>query len=156
KDLTPVFAGWMPLNGNGEMTGTTWVEESGCLEGPVVFTNTYSIGTARDAVIAWLVKHAKEVHLDRYTEDFGALPVVAETWDGDLNDIKGFHVKERHVSQALDGAKAGPVAEGNVGGGTGMTCFDFKGGIGTASRVLRPKAGGYTVGILAQCNFGER
>jgi L-aminopeptidase/D-esterase-like protein len=157
KDIRPVFAGWFSLNGNGEMTGTTWVEESGQLEGPILTTNTYSVGTVRDAVLAWLVKHfGGDLVEGKLGEDFGALPVVAETWDGDLNDIKGFHVKKKHVWQALDTARSGAVPEGNVGGGTGMTLFDFKGGIGTASRVLPKIAGGYTVGVLGQCNFGER
>lgn len=145
----PVFAGWFSLNGNGEMTGTTWVEESGFLEGPIMLTNTHSVGTVRDAVIAWQVK--------RGLKDFAwSLPVVAETWDGYLNDINGFHVKERHVFEALDMARPGPVAEGNVGGGTGMVCFEFKGGIGTASRKLEERYGGYTLGVLVQCNFGRR
>lgn len=156
KNLAPVFAGCFSLNGNGEMTGTAWIEESGFLEGPIVLTNTYSIGTARDAVLAWLVQHGKDKELRKRDDDFGALPLVAETWDGDLNDIKGFHVKPDHVREALDKAKSGPVAEGNVGGGTGMTLFEFKGGIGTSSRRLPADAGGYTVGVLAQCNFGNR
>jgi L-aminopeptidase/D-esterase-like protein len=156
KDITPVFAGWFALNGNGEMTGTTWLQESGYLEGPVTTTNTYSIGTVRDSVLAWLDQHAKDLGLDQYEDDFAELPVVAETSDAELNDMKGFHVKRRHVFAALDGARGGPVAEGNVGAGTGMTCFDFKGGMGTASRRLGRDAGGYTVGVLSQCNFGLR
>jgi D-aminopeptidase len=157
KDIRPVFAGWFSVNGNGEMTGTTWVEESGQLEGPIMTTNTYSVGTVRNAVLAWLVEHFGAEMVDgKLGEDFGALPVVAETWDGDLNDIKGFHVKKKHAKDALDKAESGPVAEGNIGGGTGMTLFEFKGGIGTASRVLPKDAGGYTVGVLGQCNFGER
>ena len=148
----PVFAGWFSLNGNGEMTGTTWVEESGFLEGPVMITNTHSVGVVRDAVVAWRVKHGGP-------DDTGywwSLPVVAETWDGYLNDINGFHVKPEHVFQALDSARSGAVPEGNVGGGTGMVCNEFKGGIGTASRKLEAKAGGYTVGVLVQCNYGLR
>jgi L-aminopeptidase/D-esterase-like protein len=145
----PVFAGWSALNGNGEMTGTTWVEESGFLEGPVLLTNSNSIGTVRDAALRWLMRgHA--------TQQPWVLPVVAETYDGHLNDVYGFHVKDEHVFAALDGARPGPVAEGNVGGGTGMTCFEFKGGIGTASRRLAVRHGGYVVGVLVQANFGLR
>ncbi len=145
----PVFAGWFSLNGNGEMTGTTWVEESGFLEGPIAITNTHSVGVVRDAIIAW------QVERDTLFQPW-SLPVVAETWDGYLNDINGFHVKPEHVTAALNGASAGPVAEGNVGGGTGMICYGFKGGIGTASRRLAQNAGGYTVGVLVQANFGGR
>jgi D-aminopeptidase len=148
----PVFAGWFSLNGNGEMTGTTWVEESGFLEGPVMITNTHSVGVVRDAVIDWRVKHSAADE----TGYWWSLPVVAETWDGFLNDVNGFHVKPEHVFQALDAARSGPVAEGNVGGGTGMICYEFKGGTGTASRKLDEKAGGYTVGVLVQCNCGRR
>jgi len=148
----PVFAGWFALNGNGEMTGTTWVEESGFLEGPVMITNTHSVGVVRDAVIDWRVKHGAADE----TGYWWSLPVVAETWDGFLNDVNGFHVKPRHVFQALDSARPGPVAEGNVGGGTGMICYEFKGGTGTASRKLDEKSGGYTVGVLVQCNCGGR
>ncbi len=144
----PVFAGWYSLNGNGEMTGTTWVEESGFLESPVVITNTHSVGVARDAVIAWQLKHAGK------TAQAWGLPVVAETYDGFLNDINGFHVKPEHVFAALDSAKSGIVAEGGVGGGTGMICYGFKGGIGTASRKVGDA--GYTVGALVQANFGRR
>jgi D-aminopeptidase len=148
----PVFAGWFTENGNGEMTGTTWVEESGFLEGPVMITNTHSVGTVRDAVIAWRVKR-RGPDTEGY---WWSLPIVAETWDGYLNDINGFHVKPEDAFSALDSAHAGPVAEGNVGGGTGMICNEFKGGIGTASRVLDSKYGGYTVGVLVQCNYGQR
>ena len=147
----PVFAGWFTLNGNGEMTGTTWLEESGFLWGPVMITNTHSVGVVRDAVIEWLVKQARSL-----SEYDWSLPVVAETWDGSLNDINGFHVKNEHVFAALDSAHGGPVTEGNVGGGTGMICHRFKGGIGTASRRLDSKDGGYTVGVLVQCNYGAR
>ena len=147
-----VFAGWFTLNGNGEMTGTTWVEDSGFLDGPVMITNTHSVGVVRDAVIAWRVKNAPPDD-DGY---WWSLPVVAETWDGELNDINGFHVKPEHVFHALDTAKSGPVEEGSVGGGTGMVCNEFKGGIGTSSRVLDSKYGGYTVGVLVQCNYGSR
>jgi len=145
-----VFAGWFALNGNGEMTGTTWVEESGFLDGPVMITNTHSVGTVRDAVIAWRVKHG-------FSGEYPwSLPVVAETWDGYLNDINGFHVKPEHAFAAIDSAKSGAVPEGNVGGGTGMICHEFKGGIGTASRKLDAKSGGYTLGVLVQCNYGLR
>jgi len=148
----PVFAGWFTLNGNGEMTGTTWVEDSGFLDGPVMITNTHSVGVVRDAVIAWRVKHGPP-DSEGY---WWSLPVVAETWDGYLNDINGFHVKPEDVFHALDTARSGPVEEGNVGGGTGMICNEFKGGIGTSSRVLDAKYGGYTVGVLVQCNYGQR
>jgi D-aminopeptidase len=148
----PVFAGWFSLNGNGEMTGTTWVEESGFLEGPIMITNTHSVGVVRDAVIAWRVKRGPP----DASGFWFSLPVVAETYDGYLNDVNGFHVKPDHAFQALDGAKTGPVAEGNVGGGTGMICYGFKGGIGTASRKLDQNAGGDTVGVLVQANFGRR
>ena len=145
----PVMAGWFSLNGNGEMTGTTWIKEGGFLEGPVFITNTHSVGTVRDASIEWAVKNGT-------TLQPWSLPVVAETWDGTLNDINGFHVKPEHVFQALDGARGGAVAEGNVGGGTGMICYQFKCGTGTASRKLSAQAGGYTVGVLVQANHGLR
>jgi L-aminopeptidase/D-esterase-like protein len=150
--MDPVFAGWFSLNGNGEMTGTTWVEESGFLEGPVMITNTHSVGVVRDAVVAWHIKNGPP-------DDTGywwSLPVVAETYDGHLNDVNGLHVKTEHAFAALDSARGGPVTEGNVGGGTGMVCNEFKGGIGTSSRKLDEKAGGYTVGVLVQCNYGLR
>jgi D-aminopeptidase len=147
-----VFAAWFTLNGNGEMTGTTWVEDSGFLNGPVMVTNTHSVGVVRDAVIAWKVKHGSP-DMEGY---WWSLPVVAETWDGWLNDINGFHVKPEDAWHALDTAHTGPVEEGNVGGGTGMICNEFKGGIGTSSRVLDQKFGGYTVGVLVQCNYGRR
>lgn len=159
KSSDPVFAGWFTLNGNGEMTGTTWIEESGFLEGPVLITNTSSVGTVRDAVVKWW--NARGIQQQPWV-----LPVVAETYDGYLNDTAGFHVKEKHVFEALDSAKGGPVPEGNVGGGTGMTCFEFAGGIGTSSRVVnvapKPPQGQargeetYTVGVLVQANFGLR
>ena len=147
-----VFAAWFTLNGNGEMTGTTWVEDSGFLDGPVMITNTHSVGVVRDAVIAWKVKHGS-ADMEGY---FWSLPVVAETWDGWLNDINGFHVHPEDAWHALDTAHSGAVEEGNIGGGTGMICNEFKGGIGTSSRVLDPKAGGYTIGVLVQCNYGRR
>ena len=145
----PVFASWFTLNGNGEMTGTTWVQESGYLEGPIGITNTHSVGVVRDAIIKW------EVTQKNVLQPWW-LPVVAETYDGNLNDINGFHVKEEHVLSALNSATSGLPKEGVVGGGTGMTCLGFKGGIGTASRKLSAQQGGYTVGVLVQCNFGSR
>ena len=145
----PVFAAWFTLNGNGEMTGTTWVQESGYLEGPIGITNTHSVGVVRDAIIKW------EVSRQNVLQPWW-LPVVAETYDGSLNDINGFHVKESHVLAALDAATGGLPREGVVGGGTGMTCLGFKGGIGTASRRLSAAQGGWTVGVLVQCNFGSR
>ena len=148
--VDPVFAGWFTENGNGEMTGTTWVDESGFLYGPAMITNTHSVGVVRDEVIAWQLKHGTSLPL----EDWWSLPLVAETWDGYLNDINGFHVKPEDADQAMADAHGGAIAEGNVGGGTGMICFEWKGGTGTASRKLPEKAGGYTVGVLVQCNFG--
>lgn len=156
KTYDPVFAGWHALNGNGEMTGTTWVTESGFLEGPVMITNTHSVGVVHDAVIEWQVKHGFYEGLPGEPDVFWSLPVVAETWDGDLNDINGFHVTKKDAFEALDSAKSGAVAEGNVGGGTGMICHEFKGGTGTASRVLAKDSGGYTVGALVQANYGIR
>ena len=150
--VDPVFAGWFTENGNGEMTGTTWVEESGFLYGPVMITNTHSVGVVRDTVIDWELKHGTPIPL----EDWWSLPVVAETWDGDLNDINGFHVKPEDATAAMQDAHAGTIAEGNVGGGTGMICFEFKGGTGTSSRKLPEALGGYTIGVLVQCNFGTR
>jgi D-aminopeptidase len=147
-----VFAAWFTLNGNGEMTGTTWVDDSGFLNGPVMITNTHSVGVVRDAVIAWKVKRGSP-DMEGY---WWSLPVVAETWDGYLNDINGFHVKPEDAWHALDSAHSGHIEEGNVGGGTGMICNEFKGGIGTSSRVLDAKDGGYTVGVLVQCNYGSR
>jgi len=144
-----VFAGWFSLNGNGEMTGTTWIEEAGLLEGPILITNTHSVGVVRDASIKWSVDHG-------IASQAWSLPVVAETWDGYLNDINGFHVKPEHVFAALDGARGGRVPEGNVGGGTGMRCYGFKCGTGTASRKIDARVGGYTVGVLVQANHGTR
>jgi L-aminopeptidase/D-esterase-like protein len=157
----PVYAGYFSLNGNGEMTGTAWVEESGFLEGPIVITNTHSVGVARDAVIAWRIKHGAA----DTTGYWWSLPVVAETWDGWLNDINGFHVKPEDVFHALDTAHGGAIEEGSVGGGTGMICYEFKGGNGTASRqiYIRSAAAGkdasprtFTVGVFLQANFGRR
>lgn len=144
----PVFAGFFSQNGNGEMTGIHWVKESGFLEGPIMITNTHSVGVVRDAVIAWEMKHGA-------TQYPWSLPVVAETYDGYVNDINGFHVKPEDAFHAIETAQSGPVAEGDVGGGTGMACFGFKGGTGTSSRVLPAAAGGYTVGVLVQCNTGS-
>src|ERR1700686_4304340 len=146
------FAGWYAQNGNGEMTGTTWVEESGFLEGPVMITNTHSVGVVRDAVIQWRVAHGQPDP----TGYWWSLPVVAETWDGWLNDINGFHVKPEHAFHAIDSATSGPVQEGNVGGGMGMVCNEFKGGIGTSSRKIETKLRAFTVGVLVQCNYGSR
>ena len=148
----PVFAAWFSQNGNGEMTGTAWIEESGFLEGPVMITNTHSVGVVRDATIQWRVAHGTA----DTTGYWWSLPVVAETWDGWLNDVNGFHVKPEHVFHALDTAQAGAVQEGSVGGGTGMICNGYKGGIGTSSRRLSAKNGGYTIGVLVQCNYGTR
>jgi D-aminopeptidase len=157
----PVYAGYFSLNGNGEMTGTAWLDESGFLEGPIVMTNTHSVGVARDAVIAWRIKHGAP----DATGYWWSLPVVAETWDGWLNDINGFHVKPGDVFHALDTAHRGPIEEGSVGGGTGMICYEFKGGNGTASRQIeiRPEDGGrdvpprtFIVGVFLQANFGRR
>src|SRR5205814_2445397 len=146
----PVYAGLFSLNGNGEMTGTAWVEESGFLEGPIVITNTHSVGVARDATIAWRIQHGAA----DTTGYWWSLPVVAETWDGWLNDINGFHVKPEHVAHALDSAQDGAIEEGSVGGGTGMICYEFKGGNGTASRTIEIKAlknsRSYNVGVFVQ------
>lgn len=148
----PVFAGWFSLNGNGEMTGTTWVEESGFLEGPVMITNTHSVGAVHEGTIRW--------RFDNGAADasgyWWSLPVIAETWDGYLNDINGFHVRPEHAYAALDAAKSGPVSEGNVGGGTAMVCFEYKCGTGTSSRVTSAAGKEYTVGVLVQANFGTR
>src|SRR5438477_5168803 len=154
----PVYAGFFSLNGNGEMTGTAWVEESGFLEGPIIITNTHSVGVARDAVIAWRIQHGAA---DK-TGYWWSLPVVAETWDGWLNDINGFHVKPEDVSHALDSAHDGAIEEGSVGGGTGMICYEFKGGNGTASRKIDIRASkdapprSFVVGVFLQANFGRR
>lgn len=155
SDWTPAFAGWFSLNGNGEMTGTTWVTESGFLEGPFMITNTLSVGIVHHAVIRWGVMHASDQRAS-YPPSLAALPVVAETWDGPLNDILGQHITEADAMAAIDAAATGPVPEGAVGGGTGMECHEFKGGIGTASRVVTLGEERYTVGVLVQCNYGLR
>jgi len=149
---TPAFAGSFVLNGAGEMTGRAWIEESGMLEGPVMLTNTHSVGTVHQATIDWRIRHGNPDSSGYWW----STPVVAETWDGELNDINGFHVKPEHVFAALDGAAGGPVAEGNVGGGTGMICHNFKCGIGTSSRRVDLDGHGYTVGALVQANYGTR
>jgi L-aminopeptidase/D-esterase-like protein len=154
KTFTPVFANWNMLNGNGDMTGTHWITESGFLETPILITNTGSVGIVRDAALEWMDKH----HYYNADNDsiWYAYPLVAETYDGVLNDMNGFHVKKEDAWIALDSAKTGPVAEGNVGGGTGMICHGFKGGTGTASRVIAKEDGAYTVGVLVQANYGNR
>jgi D-aminopeptidase len=148
-DHDPVFAGWFPFNGNGEMTGSAWVEEGGFLEGPIGITNTHSVGVVRDTIIQWQVQQSKIFQ-------GWSCPLVTETADGWLNDINGFFVKPKHVMKALENAESGPIVEGNVGGGTGMLCYEFKGGSGTSSRKLPEKLGGWTVGAFAQTNFGRR
>ncbi|HSO10851.1 MAG TPA: P1 family peptidase [Anaerolineales bacterium] len=145
----PVFAGWFPFNGNGEMTGSAWVEEGGFLEGPIGITNTHSVGVVRDTIIQW------QAEQDKIFQGWSC-PLVTETADGWLNDINGFFVKPEHVLKALNNAKSGLIEEGNVGGGTGMLCYEFKGGSGTSSRRLPKKLGGWTVGAFAQTNFGRR
>jgi len=151
KTADEVFAGFFAYNGNGEMTGSHWLEESGHLKGPIAITNTHSVGLVRDAIVEWLFTN----NLFR-GRVFWGLPVVAETHDGWLNDLNGFHIKKEHVFDALDNAKSGEILEGNVGGGTGMICHQFKGGIGTSSRVLNEEFGGFTVGVLVQANYGWR
>ena len=154
KNFDPVFANWYTLNGNGDMTGTHWLTESGFLETPVLITNTGSVGTVRDAAWQWMDLHH---YYTPFIKDYWyAYPVVAETYDGVFNDINSGHVKKEHVFTALDSAKTGAVGEGGVGGGTGMMCYHFKGGTGTSSRVLDKELGGYTVGVLVQCNHGSR
>ena len=152
----PVFAAWFSLNGDGEMTGTTWVQDSGLLEGPVMITNTLSVGVVHHAVIRWGVQKSLDYEGSGYPPFLASLPVVAETWDGTLNDIMGQHVTEADALAAMDGATSGPVAEGNVGGGTGMICHRFKGGIGTSSRVVEIRGESYALGVLVQCNYGSR
>lgn len=151
KRYSPVHANWYALNGNGEMTGTTWITESGFLETPILITNTNSVGVARDAMLQWFVD------VEWYEEDWWYIyPVVAETYDGFLNDIYGFHVRPEHVYEALNSAKSGPISEGNVGGGTGMMCLGFKGGSGTSSRMVEINNETYTVGVFVQANFGAK
>jgi D-aminopeptidase len=149
-DTEPAFAGCHRLNGNGELTGLEWVRESGLLTSPVAITNTHSVGVVRDALIAARLARGPR------SEEPWSLPVVGETWDGTLNDIDGMHVRPEHVVEAIEAATSGPVLEGSVGGGTGMICHGFKGGIGTASRVLDEADGGFTVGVLVQANHGRR
>lgn len=153
-NFDPVYANWYTLNGNGDMTGTHWITESGFLETPILITNTGNVGTVRDAAWQWMDQH--HYYTPFYHDYWYAYPVVAETYDGIFNDINGQHVHKEHVFHALDSARSGPVEEGGAGGGTGMMCYGFKGGIGTASRVLDKRAGGYTVGVLVQCNHGSR
>jgi D-aminopeptidase len=150
----PVFGGWYALNGNGEMTGTTWVEEAGFIEGPIMITNTHSVGVVRDAVIEWTYRNRLPDPAPASLD--WALPVVAETYDGFLSDINGFHVRKEHAFAALHGATSGAVAEGNVGGGSGMMLHRFKGGTGTASRRVAEADGSYTLGVLVQANYGAR
>ncbi len=152
QKFSPVYANWYSLNGNGEMTGTTWVTESGFLETPIMITNTNSVGIVRDAVLKWYVK------TDWYGKEdwWYTYPVVGETYDGFLNDIYGFHVKETHVLEAINNATGGKIEEGNVGGGTGMKCLGFKGGTGTASRKISLAGENYTLGVLVQSNFGSK
>jgi L-aminopeptidase/D-esterase-like protein len=152
----PAFGGFFSQNGNGDMTGTHWLEESGFLDGPVLITNTHSVGVVRDAYLAWLVKNHRLPGTNVFPGGFFTYPIVAETYDGFLNDINGFHVKPEDVANALESAAGGAVAEGNVGGGTGMVCYGFKGGIGTASRKIPADQGGHTVGVLVQCNCGSQ
>jgi D-aminopeptidase len=151
-NLTPVFGGWFSLNGNGEMTGTTWVEESGFIEGPIMITNTHSVGAVHEGTIRWRFENGA-ADTSGY---WWSLPVIAETWDGYLNDINGFHVRPAHAAAAIESAKSGPVEEGNVGGGTAMNCFEYKCGTGTSSRVTKAAGEEYTVGVLVQANFGRR
>lgn len=152
----PVFGGYFSQNGNGDMTGTHWLAESGFLDGPVLITNTHSVGVVRDAFLGWLVKQRRQPGTNTFPGGFYTYPIVAETYDGTMNDINGFHVKPSDAEMALESASSGRVAEGNVGGGTGMVCYGFKGGIGTSSRRLTAQQGGYTVGVLVQCNCGSR
>lgn len=148
----PVFGGWFSLNGNGEMTGTTWVEESGFIEGPIMITNTHSVGAVHEGTIRWRYENGAADSSGYWW----SLPVIAETWDGYLNDINGFHVRPEHAGAAIESATAGAVMEGNVGGGTGMVCFEYKCGTGTSSRVTAVAGEDYTVGVLVQANFGRR
>ncbi|MDA3643958.1 P1 family peptidase [Saccharopolyspora indica] len=146
----PCAAGWYSLNGNGEMTGTAWIEETGSLTLPIGITNTHAIGTVHRGLIDWVVRNRPELARE------WLLPVVGETWDGYLNDINGPHVRTEHAAQAVDAARPGPVEEGSVGGGTGMNCYAFKGGNGSASRLVEHESDGYAVGVFVQANFGSR
>ena len=156
RTFDPVYANWYSLNGNGEMTGTHWVTESGFLEMPILITNTHSVGIARDAMVDWQVKNNHYQGLDGLPDIFFSYPLVGETYDGVLNDINGFHVKKSHVFEAINSAKGGPVPEGNVGGGTGMNCLGFKGGVGTSSRLVEIKDETYTLAAIVQSNFGSK
>lgn len=155
KRYLPVFGGWHSYNGCGELTGTTWLEESGFLESGILLTNSLSVGTVRDAAIQWAIEHIM-VPPEQFRDTFWGLPVIGETNDMELNDMLGFHVKGEHVFRALDSAVSGPVAEGSVGGGTGMMCYQFKGGIGTSSRIVEAGGRKYTLGVLVQANHGAR
>jgi D-aminopeptidase len=148
----PVYGGWFSLNGNGEMTGTAWIEESGFVEGPIMITNTHSVGAVHEGTIRWRFENGAADSRDYWW----SLPVIAETWDGYLNDINGFHVRPEHAGAAINSAKAGPVEEGNVGGGTAMNCFEFKCGTGTSSRIVKIDADEHALGVLVQANFGTR
>lgn len=148
KSIEPVFGSWFTLNASGEMTGTTWLDERGLIDGPILITNTHSVGVVRDAAVEWMV--------DRGWKKSWHVPIVAETYDGFFSDINGFHVKKKHAFEALRSASGGPVSEGAIGGGTGMLCNEFKGGIGTSSRQLSVSGKIYTVGVLVQCNYGRR
>ncbi|GAB55808.1 hypothetical protein GPUN_1692 [Glaciecola punicea ACAM 611] len=152
KKFSPVYANWYSLNGNGEMTGTTWVTESGFLETPIMITNTNSVGVVRDTILKWYV----DTNWYQGEDWWYTYPVVGETYDGFLNDIYGFHVKEKHVLEAINNTKIGAIAEGNVGGGTGMMCLGFKCGTGTSSRIVKIKDETYTIGVLVQANFGSK
>ena len=148
NSTSPVFGAWFTLNASGEMTGTTWLEERGLVDGPILITNTHSVGVVRDAAVEWMV--------DQGWPAIWHAPIVAETYDGSFSDINGFHVKKRHAFEALRTATGGSVREGAVGGGTGMMCNRFKGGIGTSSRLVTVGKETYTVGVLVQCNYGRR
>lgn len=152
RAIVPVYAGYFSLNGNGELTGTNWIDESGQCEGPITITNTHSVGVAHDATLKWLAREYPE-HVN---DLWWGLPVAGETYDGHLNDINGFHVKDEHVFEAIESARGGSIEEGSVGGGTGMICYEFKGGCGTASRVIEHPDGPFTVGAFLQTNFGAR
>ena len=154
KEFAPCYANWYTLNGNGDMTGTHWITESGFLETPVLITNTGNVGTVRDAAWRWM--NDRKYYTPFFKDYWYAYPVVAETYDGLFNDINGQHVKSEHVYRALDSAKSGTIEEGGVGGGTGMMCYGFKGGIGTSSRIIDSNLGGYTIGVLVQANHGRR